>query len=131
MKSSYILGLFLITIIVSNAVKGQIPGYEIREANKNGKIALSDIVGNWYSTDSSHSKIRFVNNNNSFVSIDGIKHGVGDYCFTFYGDSISVNGMAINWPPYDCTLSLVSDNLLKIEFYQFFSKGAQKVFYKR
>lgn len=105
--------------------------YDIKYANKNLKIAVNDIVGNWCTDDSAQSMICFINDNSYFVHIDGIQHGVGKYYFNIAKDSISVNGTAANWPPYDCTISLLNNNLLQIEFYQFFSKETTKAIYKR
>ena len=121
----------LILIILSQSIIAQSRVDGLRETNKNNKIALKDIVGNWFTADSAHSKISFINNNNYFISIDGIKHGVGDYIFNLANDSISVNGTAPNWPPYDCTLRLLNSELLEIEFYQYFSTVTTKMIYKR
>lgn len=102
-----------------------------QENQNDEKIALTDIIGDWYAIDSSGSKIRMVNVNNLFVDLEGIRHGVGNYSFKICGDSISVNGLAINWPPYDCRLRLLEDHFLEIEFYQFFYTTSTKVIYKR
>lgn len=125
------LGIIKFFIFISLAVTAQTSGHEIKETNKDIKIALTEIIGDWYSADSSASKITFININNYFVDIQGIKHGVGNYSFRVYGDSISVNGTAPNWPPYDCTLRLLSNKFLEIEFYQFLSAGTNKVNYIR
>lgn len=102
------------------------------EANESTKIALSDILGDWYPIDSLVApQITFRQMGNSLVVIDGIKHGVGNYSFIVEGDSISVNGIAANWPPYDCTLRLLKTNQLEIGFYQYFYTGSSKFFYKR
>jgi len=123
--------LILIFIFISLVVIAQARVYDLREANKDIKILLTDIIGNWYSIDSPKSTISFITLNNRIVDIDGIKHGVGNYSFIVDGDSISVNGTAANWPPYYCTLRLLNSTHLKIEFYQFFSKETTKVIYTR
>jgi hypothetical protein len=102
-----------------------------KETSKYLKIAVNDIVGNWYTIDSAHTKISFVNSNNRYMYIEGIQHGVGNYGFSVNSDSISVNGMAANWPPYDCTLRLINSKHLEISFSQFFIKESYKVIYKR
>lgn len=102
-----------------------------QENQNDEKIALTDIIGDWYALDSSGSKICMVNVNNLFVDMEGIRHGVGNYSFKISGDSISTNGIAINWPPYDCRLKLSKENFLAIEFYQFFDTTSTKVIYKR
>lgn len=113
------------------ATLAQTSGYDLTAANKDYKISLTDIMGNWYTVDSPVSKISFININNYFVDIDGIKHGVGNYSFRIYGDSISVNGTAANWPPYDCKLRLLNSKHLEIEFYQFLSTMTTKIIYRR
>ncbi len=126
-KLIYILFFMFIRLPLA----GQTRGYDITTANKGNRISLTEIIGNWYAVDSFGSKISFVNINNYFVDIEGIKHGVGNYSFRIYGDSISVNGTAANWPPYDCTLRLLNNKNLEIEFYQFLSTETTKIIYRR
>lgn len=116
---------------MSHTLMAQEKGHVVREANKQLKISLTDIIGNWYSVDSSTSLIRFINHNNSIVEIDGLYDGAGNYSFIVEKDSILVNGTAPNWPPYNCTLRLLKRNHLEIEFYQFFSKESTKIEYRR
>lgn len=121
----------LFLLFIELALLAQTKGYSIKAANKSNKISLTDIIGNWYTVDSSASKISFINSNNYFVEIAGIKHGVGNYGFRVYGDSVSVNGTSPNWPPYDCRLRLINSTHLEIEFYQFFYTEPTKVNYRR
>lgn len=102
-----------------------------KESNQHLKIAVKDIVGNWFTADSSHTMISFINSNNRYMYIEGIQHGVGNYGFPINNDSISVNGMAPNWPPYDCSLRLINSKRLEISFSQFFIRESYKVIYKR
>lgn len=102
-----------------------------QETTHSSKVELSDVLGDWYPKDSLHAKIHFHQMGTSLVEIDGIRHGVGNYGFVVDGDSINVNGLAINWPPYDCRLRLISKNNLQIEFYQFFTFGKYSMFYSR
>jgi hypothetical protein len=95
------------------------------------RIAVNDIIGDWYSTDSTEMKITFNNINDVFVEIDGIQHGVGKYIFSIVEDSIAVNGTAANWPPYHCTLKLVNPQFLEIGFYYFNSEGTTKTSFSR
>lgn len=127
----YKLGIILFFMFIGQAVTAQLSGHEIKTTNKDSKISLTEIIGDWYTADSSSYKISFININNYFVDINGINHGVGNYSFRIYGDSISVNGTAPNWPPYDCTLRLLNNKILEIEFYQFFSTETTKVIYRR
>ena len=129
MNKLCIISFFLIVRITAVA---QTMGYDVIATNKDIKISLSDIIGNWYSTDSSASKISFINISNYFVDIEGINHGVGgNYSFRVYGDSMSVNGTAPNWPPYNCSLRLLKNNHLEIEFYLFLSTVTTKIIYRR
>lgn len=131
MKIMNTLYLLLFFVFLRLTVAPQTRGSEIIEINQDEKISLTDIIGNWFTIDSSASKISMININNYFVEIDGIKHGVGNYSFRIYGDSISVNGSAPNWPPYNCTLKILKGNYLEIEFYQFLSNETTKVIYRR
>ncbi len=109
----------------------QTTGFEIRAANENRKIAVDALQGNWTAIDYPESKISFVNVNNFIVSLEGIQHGIGGYSFMMEQDSISVNGSAPNWPPFNCTLTLIAANELKIDFYQYFTTQATSVVYRK
>jgi len=117
-------------MLLNENVCGQSTGIEIRSANVNRKIAVDALLGDWTAIDYPESKISFVNVNNIIVSLEGIQHGIGGYFFMMEQDSISVNGTAPNWPPFDCTLTLITANELKIEFYQYFTKEATSVVYR-
>lgn len=131
MKSMNKLYILLFFVFLRLPVAAQTRGFEIIEINKDEKISLTDIIGNWFTIDSSASKISLIKINDYLVDIDGIKHGAGNYSFRIYGDSISVNGTAPNWPTYNCTLKIIKGNYLEIEFYQFLSNETTKVIYRR
>jgi hypothetical protein len=131
MKSIFKLVIILCLMVIGEPVSAQLKGHERKAINKDLKIALNDILGDWYATDSTAYKISFININNFYVDIIGIKHGVGNYSFRVIDDSIAVNGSAANWPPYDCTLRLVNKKHLEIEFYQFLSTETTKLMYRR
>jgi hypothetical protein len=131
MRHKIRLVFILIFMFMSYSVGAQTSINNLKEANKDFKILLTDIIGNWYAVDSTRSKISFVNLNNVIVEIDGLNEGVGNYSFLVDGDSMSVNGTAANWPPYNCTLRLLNSKHLEIEFYQFFSKETSKIIYRR
>jgi len=88
-------------------------------------------MGDWYTSDSNKSKITFVKLANKDVVIEGKRDGVNDYRFTIDEDSIYVNGIASNWPPYYCTLFLNDNNILEIKFYQCHTLEATVITYKR
>ena len=118
-------------LFLTSFINGQGELHAQREINKSSKIALSDVLGDWYSNESLDGKISFKKIGTFLVEIDGIKHGVGNYGFVVEGDSMNVKGLAINWPPYDCTLHMLNKNCLQIEFYQFFTIKNNSVVYLR
>jgi hypothetical protein len=116
---------------LSSLALGQTKKNNTIDAKHNPKIAVEDILGNWHSKDSIYPPICFMQFGSSFVEIIGLKHGVGNYSFHVYGDSIDVHGLAVNWPPYDCRLKLLNKNVLEIAFYQFHLSGETKVIYTK
>jgi len=131
MKRVNALNIVLLFWLLSPVIVAQTRQLNLAAADKENKISLIDIIGNWYSVDSSASKISFIKISSYFVDIDGIKHGVGNYSFRVYGDSISAKGTAANWPPYDCTIRLLNSKSLEIEFYTFLSTRTTKIIYRR
>lgn len=130
-KSMNKLQSVLFFINLGTAGVAQISGHEIKSTNKDVQISLAEIIGDWYTADSAAHKISFTFIINSLVDLKGITHGVGNYSFRVIGDSVFVNGTAPNWSPYDCTLRLLNNNRLEIEFYQFFSTETTKAVYRR
>jgi hypothetical protein len=123
--------IFIIVLLIfSIESKAQISVDSLRKANKEIKIALKELIGNWQYIDSEQAKINFVAGDFN-VHIEGIKHGIGNYRFERDKDSVFVNGTAANWPPYDCTLKLIDKNTLEIKFYQYFSKETFNIIYKK
>lgn len=127
------LSIMLLLLTLSTYVYGQSGRPAKIKTNESTKIALADILGDWYPNDSLvEPQITFRQIGNAFVEIEGIKDGVGNYMFSIERDSILINGIAINWPPYDCTLKLLKSNLLEIVFSQYFyTGGASTLIYKR
>jgi hypothetical protein len=110
---------------------GQVKIHEIWDTNTNSRIVLTHVIGDWYSSDSIKSRISFIRNGNSNVFIEGKRDGVNNYHFKLDSDSIYVNGLAANWPPYYCTLYFHTINTLEIKYYQFHSLVTTSVIYKR
>jgi hypothetical protein len=102
-----------------------------KNANKQTRLAIKDILGTWVSADSAKVEIEFAKPFEGQIQIKGIKHGVGDYYFLCSKDSLNVNGTAPNWPPYDCTLNLTTKDTLEIYFYQYFYTGYTTAVYTR
>jgi len=125
------LGLLLMSMMLHYDATAQSSVQEIRNINKNTKIAVCDILGKWVIDDSSKYQISFSKVGNFYVQIEGIKHGVGNYSFIIDKDSIYTNGTAANWQPYDCKLKLLNKNMLEIAFYQYFTTDAYRVIFSR
>ena len=53
----------------------------LKNANKQTRLDIHDILGTWVSADSAKVKIEFVKPFEGQIQIKGIKHGVGDYYF--------------------------------------------------
>ncbi len=121
-----------ILILCNTNVLCQVGTYEIWKANENKQIALSEIIGNWYATDSIRSKISFVRMGKTIVHIEGKKGGVGGpYSFRVDQNGIFVNGSAANWPPFYCTLFLHDHNILEIKFWNYLGPESTSIVYKR
>lgn len=125
------IGFVIILLTSFASIFGQVVINETWENNKNNRITLTDIMGDWYTSDSIKSKITFVKLANEDVVIERKRDGVNDYRFSIDEDSIYVNGIAANWPPNYCTLFLNDNNILEIKFYQFHSLKTTVITYKR
>ncbi len=129
---NHCLSIILLLLTLYTNVAAQTGRPTQSDAKESTKIALSDILGDWYPIDSLVApKITFSQIGNSFVEIDGVKHGVGNYNFYIDHDSVHVNGSAINWPPLDCKLLLKGKNVLEIVFGEFLSGWTSSLLYKR
>jgi hypothetical protein len=130
-----ILLLFLFIILFHFSAYSQVEKtegvYELRRKTEKTKVALVDILGDWYSTDSTSSKISFIQRGDGEVYIEGKKDAVNYYSFNLEGDSVFVNGLAANWPPFYCTLYLHADQVLEIRYYQLNDRESNNVIYRR
>ena len=120
----------LLLFFLSKEGKAQLNVDSLLGTIANIKVAISDLKGDWYSSDSAESKINF-KSDNYYVYIEGIRGGVGKYTFMTEKDSVYVRGFSANWPPYDCLLNFIDSNTLEIMFYQYFSEKTMNVIYKR
>ncbi len=81
------------------------------------KISVREIEGTWFTSDSTGLAIQFIQEGNGDVYLEGIRHGISRYSFLLEKDSMSTQGVAINWPPYYCRLHLINPGELEIMFY--------------
>ena len=121
----------LLFILFTFSLNAQNSPNEVRKANEKVKIAASEVLGKWYSSDTMNSYIEFVADGDYSIHIEGYRPGVGQYTFVREKDSIRANGTAPNWPPYDCTLHLIDSNTLEIMFYQYFSETTNNQIFNR
>lgn len=129
MRNKFSIALLLLTFC--STVSAQKEKSTKKEAEKISKIALTDILGDWYTSDTIDSKISFIRAGDAEILIEGRREGVSAYRLSVDADSMYVNGSAPNWPPYYCTLLLHDDNLLEIKYFQFSSVEPKSVIYRR
>jgi hypothetical protein len=125
------IALFILSFLIFNTdTFAQCNIDSLRKANINTKIALQSLVGVWYTNDSLRNKITFADQGYQ-VCIQPVLAGVSNYVFQKDKDSVSVNGTASNWPPYNCILILKDSKTLEIKFFQYFYNEPYNVFFKR
>ncbi|MFT3680185.1 MAG: hypothetical protein QM791_07915 [Ferruginibacter sp.] len=117
--------------MIHNRVASQSTIDSVRKAHAGKKIALKELAGNWYTVKEPQYKICFITDGVLGVHLEGIQDGVDHYRFSIKQDSIDVNGIAANWPPYDCILNKINADTLEIKFYQYFSDKTHDVVFRR
>lgn len=122
--------LILFSIFFCKRTNAQTEVKFVSGSSTNHKIAISDILGTWYSMDSLNTVINFVYQGGDMI-IDGIHDGVGNYTFNCDKDSLWANGYAVNWPPFDCTLNLLKNDVLEIKFHTVVSESVALRFFSR
>ena len=125
------ISLFILSFLIFNAdILAQHNIDSLRKANINTKIALQSLIGVWHTDDSLKNKITFADQGYQ-VCIQPRLSGVSNYFFLKHEDSVSVNGTAPNWPPYDCILNLKDSKTLEIKFFQYFYTETYDVLFIR
>ena len=126
------ISLILILLAFNTHVLGQVETYETWKASEKIQVASSEIIGDWYASDSIQSKISFVRMAETIIYIEGKKGGVGGpYSFRADENGIFVNGTAANWPPYYCRLILHENNSLEIKYWHAVGTESKSIIYKR
>ena len=99
-------------------------------ANKDKFINVSLLEGKWESLDTFQSNIQFKVTQYD-VHLLPIVH-INPFSFNLKDSStVSAKGMALNWPPYDCVISYISEKKLEIIYYDFMSHHPTLFHYKR
>ena len=126
------ISFILILLAFNTKVFGQVDTYELWKTYENTQIASSEIIGDWYASDSIQSKISFVRMAETNIYIEGKKGGVGGpYSFRVDKNGVFVNGSSANWPPYYCTLIPQENNTLEIRYWNFVTPESERIIYKR
>ncbi len=120
-------GLHLIFLSTGLAAQTQVDS--LRMATNAMKIPASSILGRWNPVDTSFKMVEFIKQD-PYVMIKVDSQHAG-YTFNIENDSVFVNGVLPNWPPYDCILNLKDATTLEINYFQYFSKVPQVVKYKK
>lgn len=116
-------------IFLSTGLAAQTSVDSLRLATNAVKIPTSSILGIWNPVDTSFKNVEFVKQD-SYIMIKVDSQHAG-YTFNIENDSVYVNGVLPNWPPYDCILILKDATTLEINYFQYFSKVPQIVKYKK
>ena len=99
-------------------------------ANKDKFINVSLLKGEWESQDTFHSKIEFIVTKYDVHLLPKVH--VNPFSFNLKDSTqVSTKGMAINWPPYDCIISYISEKRLEIIFNDFMQSPPAICYYKR
>lgn len=100
------------------------------QLNKNKHWPIQLLEGKWQGKDSFCSIIEFVKTG-SIIQLLPKVH-TSPYVFNIK-DSVLVSGagVAINWPPYDCVISELTENSLDIIYYNFANIHPWILHYKR
>ena len=125
------IALVILSFLIFNSnIHAQHNIDSLKQANIKTKIPLQSLIGIWHTDDSLINEITFVDQGYQ-VCIQPRLSGVSNYVFQKQKDSVSVNGTAPNWPPYDCILNLKDSKTLEIKFFQYFYTETYNVLFKR
>ena len=116
-------------IFLSTGLFAQTQVDSLRMATNAMKIPAFSILGIWNPLDTSFKKVEFVKFGPYVIIKEDSQHA--GYTFTIENDSVSVNGVLANWPPYECILNLKNETALEINYFQYFDKVPLVVKYKK
>ena len=99
-------------------------------ANKDKFINVSLLEGEWESLDTFQSNIQFKVTKYDVHLLPKVH--VNPFSFNLKDSTkVYAKGMALNWPPYDCVISFISEKRLEIIFYDFMHTPPAIYYYKR
>jgi hypothetical protein len=116
-------------IFLSTGLAAQTQVDSLRMATNAVKIPMSSILGFWNPIDTNFKSVEFVKQD-PYVMIKVDSQHAG-YTLNIENDSVYVNGVLPNWPPYDCILILKDATTLEINYFQYFDKVTHVVKYKK
>ena len=99
-------------------------------ANKDKFIKVSLLEGEWESLDTFHNNIQFKVTKYDVHLLPKVH--INPFSFNLKDSTtLSAKGMALNWPPYDCVISYISEKRLDIIYYDFMQSPPAIYSYKR
>ena len=130
LKEFYKYGVLSGLFFLSTSLVAQVNLDSIINANKDKFINVSLLEGVWESQDTFHSKIEFIVTKYDVHLLPKVH--VNPFSFNLKDSTkVSAKGMALNWPPYDCVISYISEKKLEIIFYDFMHSPPTIYYYKR
>ncbi|WP_157454274.1 hypothetical protein [Crocinitomix catalasitica] len=89
--------------------------YDLYRAHEKVKIPVERILGNWIAEDEEDFEIQFIDE--AFMVQLMPQVYINPFGFRIENDSIVSVGVAMNWPPYYCFLTLDDEDVLVVKYY--------------
>jgi hypothetical protein len=115
-----LLSFFLLMALLSSAQAQEQPVE---------KVQLRYLQGKWLSQDSVQARIDFVQEGEELHILP--RTYVHPYTFRIEKDSVSLKGLAMNWPPYYCRIKPIDEQTILIEYLSYISEELCGIIYER
>ena len=89
--------------------------YDLYRAHEKVKIPVERILGNWIAEDEEDFEIQFIDEAFRVQLMPQVY--INPFGFLIENDSIVSVGVAMNWPPYYCFLTLDDEDVLEVKYY--------------
>lgn len=93
------------------------------------KVPLSFIQGKWLSQDSVKARIDFVQKGDELQIVP--RTYVHPYTFRIEKDSVYLEGLAMNWPPYCCRIEPIDEQTILIVYSRYETEELGRIIYER
>ncbi len=121
--------LIPLLLLFAGSSGAQSPIDSIQNANAGIKIAVAEISGKWLSVEYPGVEVVFVEKENELLRFP--QNYVHPFSFNKENDSITVKGVAMNWPPYTCIVKLLDNGTLETYTYTYHSESFYKQTFRR